>query len=236
MSHVADEAEEFVSKSFQTDAAFDALVDAVFPPYAKAAGVNSAIEKRYPPVLNGAGPYKTERDRAKAVVRDLVFLCNVRSLSDAYRGRNWNLQYSVPPGLHGSDVLPTFFNRNVNLTLIDEIAGAPISPEFISLIETYQSYFVSQARTGNPNTLKRPRAITWPRPYNKGDVIGGVLDFSDRGFNVITDNQASESVCRFWRHVEATVTDRGGMNPVFLLPDRSPYSFLSGGGAERPRV
>lgn len=219
MSHVADEAEIFVPQSFQTDAAFDALIDETFPPYAKAAGVNAAIVKRYPPVLNGAGIYKNERDRVKAALRDSIFLCNVRSLSDAYHGRNWNLQYSVPPGLHGSDVLPTFFNRNLNLTLIGEITGAPLSPEFISLIEAYQSYLVSHASTGNPNTLKRPPAITWPRPYNKGDVIAGVLDVSDQGFNVITDNQASERACRFWRHVEATVTDLGGMNNV-LLPKR----------------
>ncbi|KAL8726444.1 MAG: hypothetical protein Q9166_006722 [cf. Caloplaca sp. 2 TL-2023] len=217
-SHVSNEADLFIPNNVQTDAQFNEFVDSVLPPYAKAGGVNAAIEARYPPVM-GAGPknYTTERDRLRDFLNEASFVCNVRYLSDAYAGKNYNLQYSVTPGLHATDLLPTFYNLNINLDLFGRDVPVPIILGFGSFAQAYQSYLTSHARTGDPNRFKKtiniPPAITWPKPGNSGDAFTGVLNAGDLGFDVITDRQNARSRCDFWREVAAAVTNLGGYAP-----------------------
>ena len=202
----------------QTDQQFNDFVDAAYPAYAKAGGVNAAIEAHYPPVMSGTvHNYTTERDRVKAVLGDSSFYCNVRYLSDAYNGKNYNLQYSVTPGLHATDLLPTFYNLNVDLTTLSGDTSVALIPGFGSFAQAYQSYLVSHARSGDPNTYKKtiniPPAVTWPKPGNTGDALTGVLDATDLGFTLITDQDTKKSVCNFWVEVAAAVTDLGGYAP-----------------------
>ncbi|KAL8967146.1 MAG: hypothetical protein Q9197_005593 [Variospora fuerteventurae] len=217
LSHVSDEAEIFVPSSVQTDPQFTAYIASMFPPYASAGGVNAAIEARYPPVFTGPGPrnYTTERARVKDFINESSFVCNVRYLSDAYAGKNYNLQYSVTPGLHAVDLLPTFYKLNLDLGDIN----VPLPPGFGSFAQAYQSYLTSHARTGNPNTFKKtinvPPAITWPKPGSSadGDRFTGVLNAGDLGFSLITDAQTARSRCDFWVQVAAAVTSLGGYAP-----------------------
>ena len=218
MSHVSDEADLFVPTNVVTDADFNGFVDAALPPYAKAVGVNAAIEAHYPPIMSGtAQNYTTERDRTKAFIGDSSFQCNVRYLSDAYAGKSYNIQYSVTPGLHGTDVLPTFYNLNLDLSVFGNDISLPLVPGFGSFAQAYQSYLVSHARTGNPNTYRKvltiPPAISWPKPGNSGDALTGVLDATDLGFILITDQHTRKSVCNFWIQVAAAVTGLGGYAP-----------------------
>ncbi|KAL8788912.1 MAG: hypothetical protein Q9213_001435 [Squamulea squamosa] len=217
-SHVSNEADLFIPPNVQTDAQFSTFLDSIYPPYAKAGGVNAAIEARYPPV-KGTGPrnYTTERDRLRDLLSEASFVCNVRDLSDAYAGKNYNLQYSVTPGLHGTDLLPTFYNLNLNLDLFGRDVPFPLVPGFGSFAQAYQSYLTSHARTGDPNRFKKtvntPPAITWPKPGNAGDAITGVLNAGDLGFGVVTDGQDTRTRCDFWREVAAAVTGLGGYAP-----------------------
>lgn len=214
-SHVSDEADLFVPLNVQTDAQFTSFLDSIFPPYAKAGGVNSAIEARYPPVL-GPGPhnYTTERARVKDLLSESSFVCNIRDLSNAYQGKNYNLQYAVTPGLHSVDLLPTFYNLNLDLDLFGNSVPFPIIPGFGAFAQAYQSYLTSHARTGDPNVYKKtlniPSAVTWPKPGNGGDAITGVLNAGDLGFRVVEDGQTRRSRCDFWREVAAAVTNLGG--------------------------
>lgn len=226
LSHVRDEAFTFVPPGNLTDADFDNFVRNAFPPYAQSSGVNAAIEARYPSVMSGsARNYTTEFDRTKALIGDSTFQCNVRYLSDAYAGKNYNLQYSVTPGLHGMDLFPTFYNLNVDLAAIANTTSVPIVPGFGPLAQAYQSYLVSHARTGDPNKYKKtrnvPPAIPWPKPSG-GDELSGVLNVGDSGFNLISDPQTRESVCDFWRRTAAAVTNLGGECSSHALPN----SFL----------
>lgn len=149
--------------------------------------------------------YTTEFDRTNALLGQSSFQCNVRYLSDAYAGKNYNLQYSVTPGFHGTDLLPTFYNLNVDLTLFGDDESYPLIPGFGSFAQAYQSYLVSHARSGNPNTYAKtvniPLAINWPKAGDSGDEITGVLNAGDAGFNLISDSQTTESICGFWREV-----------------------------------
>lgn len=138
LSHVSDEAFIFTPPNVLTDADFNTFVDEAFPPYAKAAGVNAAIEARYPPVMSGAvHNYTTKFDRTKALLGDNSFQCNVRYLTDAYAGKNYNFQYSVTPGFHGTDLLPTFYGLNVDLTALSGDASYPLIPGFGSFAQAY---------------------------------------------------------------------------------------------------
>ncbi|KAL8933307.1 MAG: hypothetical protein Q9211_005851 [Gyalolechia sp. 1 TL-2023] len=217
-SHVSDEAELFVPPNVQTDAQFTAFIAQTFPPYASAAGVNSAIEARYPPVMSPTpSNYTTARARVKAVIGESSFVCNVRYLSDAYAGKHYNLQYSVVPGLHGIDLLPTFYNVNIDLAVYANESAVPLIPGFGSFAAAYQSYLTSHARSGDPNTYKKtvniPPAVPWPQPGSTGDAFTGVLDAGNLGFSTITDGQTARSRCDFWVQVAAAVTSLGGYAP-----------------------
>lgn len=77
LSHVANEPDLFTPTNIQSDTDFNAFIDAQFPPYAKAGGVNSAIEAHYPPINSGATHnYSTEFDRTKALVGDSSLYVN----------------------------------------------------------------------------------------------------------------------------------------------------------------
>ena len=214
ISHVRDEAFIFVPPTVQTDADFTNFIQYEFPTYAQTSGVIAAIEARYPPVMSGSNRnYSTEFDRTKALLAEGSFQCNNRYLHDAYAGIDYQLQYSVTPGIHGSDVIPTFYNLNVNLTAIGIATSVPVVPGFGGLAQAYQSYLTSHARTGNPNTFKQtfnvPPAINWPKPSG-GDELSNVLNVGDLGFSLISDPQTTESKCDFWRRTAAAVTNLGG--------------------------
>lgn len=215
LSHVSDEAIIFTPTDIQTDADFNAFVQFAFPAYAQTAGVNAAIEARYPPVMSGTTMnYSTEFDRTKALLGDNSFYCNVRYLTDAYAGKTYNLRYAVTPGFHATDLLPTFYDLNLDLDIFGDDVDYPLVPGFGGFAQAYQSYLVSHARSGDPNTYKAtinvPPAITWPEPVTGGDEITGVLQAGDLGFSVVSDAQTTESVCGFWREVAAAVTNLGG--------------------------
>ena len=161
--------------------------------------------------------YTTERARVKALIGDSSFQCNVRYLSSAYSGKTYNLQYSVTPALHATDLLPTFYNLNLDLATFGGELSVPLIPGFGSFAQGYQSYLVSHARTGDPNTYKKtvniPVVITWPRPDLSGNQINNILDANDLGFKVTYDGETTQSVCGFWEEVAAAVTDLGGYAP-----------------------
>ena len=215
LSHVSDEAFYFVPTDVTTDAHFSAFVSEFFPTYAKSAGVNAVIEARYPPATSAKSNYSTEFDRTKALLAESSFQCNIRYLTDAYDGKNYNIRYAVTPGLHGADLLPTFYDLNLDLKALGQTAPFALIPGFGSFAQAYQSYLVSHARSGDPNkyakVLNVPPAIHWPKPGNSSaDVITDVLNAGDLGFSVVSDGQTKESVCGFWREVAATLTNLGG--------------------------
>ncbi|KAL8685054.1 MAG: hypothetical protein Q9218_008000, partial [Villophora microphyllina] len=214
-SHVSDEADLFVPPSVKTDAEFNAFIANIFPPYSQTSGINSLIEARYPPIPSN---YTTERDRLKGVLQESSFVCNIRYLSDAYAGKNYNIQYSRTPGLHATDLLPTFYNLNLDLPVFGQDVPFPILPGFGNFAQAYQSYLTSHARTGDPNTYKKtiniPPAIHWPKQSGTGgDKFVRVLKAGDLGFGLLEDGQTARSRCDFWRNVQAAVTILGGYAP-----------------------
>ncbi|GME50176.1 putative lipase 2 [Neofusicoccum parvum] len=227
ISHTSDESELFVDGHIQTDEQFNEFIDSVFPNYTKEAGINAAIEEFYPPVSTN-DTYDTIVERTKAFVRDSSFTCWSRFLTDTYAGKTWNMQYSVTPGWHGTDLLPTFYQ--IYLSFGGDVAF-PLLPGFGTFATAYQSYLTSHARSGNPNTysakINIPPAITWPRPTTGGENVGNVLNVGDLGFSLTTDDQFPKSECDFILELAAAVTNVGG----YAVPGTAqPQSLVEFGG------
>lgn len=211
ISHTADEAELFVDGHIQTDADFTQFISSVFPPYTAQAGINDAIQSFYPP-LSQSNTYSTQSDRVKDFVRDSSFTCNARWLTEAFSGKTYNLQYSVTPGWHATDLIPLF--------ALDEYFSigdfsVPLIPGIGGFAKAYQSYLTSHARSGDPNRYRAliniPPAINWPQPGSLSDEnLSNVLSAWDLGFKTVTDTQMPKSHCDFMRSVAAAITNCGG--------------------------
>ncbi|KAL8877364.1 MAG: hypothetical protein Q9192_008685, partial [Flavoplaca navasiana] len=222
-SHVSNEPDLFVPPGIDSNADFSTFIAAILPAYAAPAGINAAIEARYPPPDAPKSNYSSQRARLHDVLNEAVFVCNIRSLSDAYKGKNYNIEYAVTPALHATDLLPTFYNLNLNLDLFGKDISFPIIPGFGFFSEAYQSYLTSHARTGDPNPFKKswniPPAITWPKAEVGGDKdgIAKVLRAGNLGFGLKYDKQVSRERCGFWTDVVAAVTGLGGESsfPLF---------------------
>ncbi|KAI9742049.1 MAG: hypothetical protein M1834_000439 [Cirrosporium novae-zelandiae] len=215
LSHTSNEPNLFVDGHVQTDAEFTEFLDTVFPKYTRDAGVVSVVEEQYP-----SSSYDTVTDRVLDFLGDSCFHCNTRWMTDALASVSdvYNLLYAVTPGYHATDILPTFYNLNLDIdTFAGEVAFA-LLPLFGTYAQGYQSYLTSHARTGNPNTYRKilniPTAIKWPTVGNvNGEKLTGVLKAGNLGFSTTSDSETTESACGFWREIAAAVTNLGGYAP-----------------------
>ena len=217
VSHTSDESTLFVDGNVDTDAKFTGLIHELFPPYAIADGLDNAIEKQYPPVGNGGGPYQTEGDRVRALVRDSSFTCNTRYLAQAYPGKTYSMQYSITPGWHATDLLPAFWSTGLASSALG--TALEIALPFLSAFSiAYKSYLTSFARSGDPNKyraqLSLPPTINWPLAnVGSGEQIGNVMNAGDLGFSLINDDKNEKSPCDFWVNFEAGAIIAGGYAP-----------------------
>lgn len=214
ISHTSDESTLFVDGHIQTDTQFTQFINSLFPPYAQAAGINKIVEAYYPSLAT-SNKYGSESERVVAMVRESTFTCNVRHLTEAYGdSKVWNMQYSVTPGWHATDLVPTFYNAAGSLDSLLENVFFTVVPLFTGMAWAYQSYLTSYVKTGNPNTERRwfniPSAISWGHPNSKAEKITGVLDVGNSGFSIVEDSQDPMSSCHFWRDIGAAVTSLGG--------------------------
>ncbi|CAO1601253.1 hypothetical protein XANCAGTX0491_004919 [Xanthoria calcicola] len=212
LSHVSEEAYLFVPSSIKDNDDFIATVEYIYSAYAKRAGITSSMTARY-----GEKNYTTASKRFKALLGDSSFYCNVRYLTDAYKGQTWNLKYSVLPGLHGTDILPAFYNLNLDLDGFGKSVPFPLVPGFGGFAQAYQSYLVSHARTGDPNTHRKKIGLSpiraWPKPDGSGDMVEGVLQAGNLGFSVVSDGQVRRESCNFWQEMMEALTREGDYEP-----------------------
>ena len=226
ISHVADEAELFVDGHISTDVEFTSFLSELFPNYTSVAGINEVVEARYPGVSVPGSNYSTETDRIKDFLRDSSFTSNTRFMTEAYAGKTYNMQYSVTPGWHATDLIPLFLNSYVDIDALNDTLAVPILPIIGSFFEAYQSYFTSHARTGDPNSYAKliniPPAIPWSKVTStSSEYYTDVLDAGDLGFSYTTDEQNAKSAADFWMQVQAAVTNAGGYAPADAVVHQS---------------
>jgi hypothetical protein len=227
VSHCIDEPAIFLAaEGINTDAQFTAAIESMLPQYAINAGVASQIIAQYPPVNSTNSPYANENERASAYLGQSSFLTFVRSLTTAYAGKTYNVQFSAFGGTHGSDVLATWYNPFIYLDISGTEVGfwqtlIPLeySQSDVGVAKDYQGYLVSHALTGNPNTYSDvysdPSAIEWPLVGDgTGQYLTNVLNVTDSGFELITDEEDFESIAKFWTGIFYEITQLGGYAPA----------------------
>jgi carboxylesterase type B len=195
LSHVADEAGMFVKDPGNNETAFQTLLEYN---WGKNTIINEAMMKHYPPT---SAKWTTQKGRFHEFVQTTVFTCNVRYMTEAYKGKTYNIQYARGAGTHGSDITPTFFTS----------AGL-FGGQSAKISAQYQSYLISHARSGNPNTFRLNGTIEWPK-VEWAPELGKVLNVTDKGFELITDDKTTAADCDLWKDVMAALTVGGGYSP-----------------------
>lgn len=195
LSHTSDEAGMFVQDPGNNETAFQGLLEYN---WGKNDLVNEAMLKHYPAKSN---KWKTQKERVHEFVQTTIFTCNVRYMTEAYKGKTYNVQFARGTGTHGSDIQPTFFN-----------SPGLFGGQGAKLSQQYQSYLLSHARTGDVNKMKMSGLIEWPKP-EWGPQLKQVLNVTDSGFSLIADDKTTAEECDLWKDVMAALTVGGGYSP-----------------------
>ncbi|CAI4217517.1 unnamed protein product [Parascedosporium putredinis] len=184
-SHCANEAILFVDGSIATNADFDRFLSAVFANYT----------------------YKAQADRTSDFIRDSSMTCNIRYLNEAYGdAKVWNMQYSVAPGWHASDLAAVFYDRTFSSPAWDnvlrDLVVVPLGFLFSGVSTALQSYLASYAVKGDPNADRVVLNVP-PRVVDVGNFLLREID----------DDQVPRPACDFWREFYAAATAEGGYVP-----------------------
>jgi carboxylesterase type B len=188
VSHVTKESNMFLSNGNKNNRAFKAFVDWSYGNNTK---VTDSVLQHMPLEKYNSSQF----DRMAAFVQWSTFMCSTRFLTEAYKGKTYNVEFA---GNHGQDIGANFFEPGLLSTL--KGTGATSS--------AYQKYLISVARSGNPNTFKEASAIEWPKA-TLGPEIGNVLAV-DNGFKLVNDKYNTEADCGLFKNIYALITKEAG--------------------------
>lgn len=221
VSHVYNESGIFTPKFIQNSASVEKYVFEFFP-QRKLSELRTAVLKQYP--ADGDPYWGNARNRTEAIIRDVSFTCNTRLLYDAYKPKTYMMQYDVGKffgwAFHGTDLLPLFFNLDFDLVafLIDRFPIFKLHPGLAKTLDAivkqlsprYQSYFISHAVHGDPNTGRFKGTPEWKRATNGPnrihqvmEVDGNLLKFFHPDF---TDDINTNEACDFWKAAAQNIT------------------------------
>jgi hypothetical protein len=205
-SHVKNESQNWADYRLGTDEAVSTWLHAIYSETAGDAGLIDGILSLY-----ASQSYASEADRVKDYLRDNLVTCNNRWVSAAFPNKAYNLQYSIDPAIHAIDIFPTFYDDGFKISGIT----IPILPPTSQIILGYQSYFISHARSGDPNTYRSkttlPPTVEWnPVEANGAELVAPILDVTGTKFSLTEDLQNSAKVCDFWLGFQDRATKLSG--------------------------
>ena len=200
VSHVKEETPVFVKGNIKSDSDFMGHIEWNYNNlnFSNHSVVTQAILKKLP----SPGPSLKAQNHRMEQYLEHKFTCNTRWVTEAYKDKTWNVQYSLGTGTHGEDILADFFSSDSALGKVAKL----LDPSTADLAGKFQSYLVSHARTGDPNTLNKKFA--WPK-VTIGPEFSNVLEFT-KPLRLVTDKMNTADICDFWRDVLAGVTSLDG--------------------------
>ena len=170
-------------------------------PYATR-GVLGTIRSYYPNPLFAFGRYFTPFDRIKSLIagfpivtaplilKDALINCNSLYFAHANLNNTYNYRFSIPPGIHGIDLLYTF------CPIILTLRGYDLSiPVPLLYAKGWQSYVISFVKYGNPNVERAGGTVLWSLFGNGKNIV----DVTPFGIYQTTDNQLPDDRCAFWQ-------------------------------------
>lgn len=215
VSHVENEAAGFIPPNITNQEDVKRYIQ-YFMPENALIPVRDAIYDQYPP-----SKYSSPKEQVRALIQDSTFVCNTRSVFDAYHATAPTYMMDFRPFLgltvHSTDLLPTFRHRGAHMgrfieqKLCKNATTAVILVGWMDLhARRYQKYLASFAVAGDPNTAPDGRPV-WrpatPAPPS-GDAVTQVLGVNPWKFkNAFTDPLNTYSVCNFWHEVARKVNN-----------------------------
>ncbi|KAL3461200.1 Alpha/Beta hydrolase protein [Aspergillus heterothallicus] len=201
VSHVLDEGQLFVPAGSNLPTDYTrSYIAGLLPANSSKTGTEKMLS-----LYSSLYPSATPHELASTVFRDMIFTCNIYAALQQYRPA-YGFQYSyidgVMNGTHGADALGTWYS-------------AALQGFQEPLFDRFQRYLTNFARSGDPNRPRGSRGeeeevvvvVEWPKVDAKGNVLRGVLDLTNVGFRVITDEQVRRDVCGTWIGVLAQAVE-----------------------------
>lgn len=226
-SHVAEEAQPFTKNlPILWPSDFNAHIDMMFPGLPQ---VSQAIETeplyKTSHFLNCLA--KAEKCRFTQVVMDSMFMSNTRALYEAYQPNCYMENYRWPfasYAKHASDLLPTFYYKEIKLAgilekldygeWISKILPLLIQSIVENLANNIQQYFSGAAISGSPSMQRGGDSlIPWPIPSNGTILQTGVMLVTGKALldpvGLFTTNGPDPDTAyapyQFWKGIAAMV-------------------------------
>jgi hypothetical protein len=166
--------------------------------------IKEKILSKFPLVKTGAKASKAEqKNRFGAYMGQAVFSCYTRLVTEAYKGKVYNIQFDHGTGGHGTDLMALFPGEGYFSPLSIMYGSTKVGPP--TFTPQYRSYFISHARTGDPNTLRDKATIEWPM-VQQGAVFSNVLNAGNETFTLIDDKTNTAANCDWWQHIYVEAT------------------------------
>lgn len=199
LGHVSNEGLIFTDPFAIFNSQVDDLIKLNFPQ--ADAKILKDIETQYPePGLFST--FLTNFDRVSTLIGEYVVSCNTRFLAAAYPNKAWAYRFSVPPGVHGFDLIFAFWRADLN---IGQLLQFDFDIDFITqknLATGFQSYITSFVRTGDPNTFREIGSLPPTQSFPKaalGENGVTMLDVNLFGYSTVTDPDTPRGRCSYWQ-------------------------------------
>lgn len=185
--HNIDEGLEFMDPWAQTNARFEEDLR-IYEPTITDDSVNYISNVLYPQKYDGSvgasvvgfpNGYKTPTGRMDLLITEAFFTCNTNWMMRAFNNQYWSYIFTVPPSLHGIDIVYTYYNGPTASVVNDTLA------------EIMQKYITNFVEGGNPNG---PDVPYFPR-YGSEHTC---LNLNQTFIGTIPDNAANER-CDWWQ-------------------------------------
>ena len=147
--HNLYEGYEFMDPFAQNETSFDANWRIYFPTITDAT-VQYLSQTLYPPNFNGSAGYTSFTFRSELWVTEAFFTCNTNWLANAFGGQAFNYIFSVPPSLHGDDIVYTYFDGQNGPLVYPNVQND-------TLAVMMQEYFTNFVTYGDPNGPRLPQ-------------------------------------------------------------------------------
>ncbi|KAJ5083042.1 hypothetical protein N7532_012085 [Penicillium argentinense] len=188
VGHNADEGLAFTSPNATQSSYLATMLKQMFPSIQP--NVTRYItEVLYPAKYDGKWGYTNPLARAALTLSDATIQCNTDYLNRAYQNQTYAYQFSIPPALHGQDVLYTFFDNSTST--VSSNLGVTVTNATIAY--AMQDWFISFAHGGRPQSSL---ATTFAQYGTRGQLM-------NIGNNTITPMRdlTNNPRCRFWQTV-----------------------------------
>ena len=146
--------------------------------------IDFAINPVYPALFDGSSPYKDAVQRAALAVGDVVFQCNTNWVNRAFDNRTYSYLFDIPPALHWSDSLYTFFPEKGSSVSEGKVAN-------VSVAFAIQDYITTFVHDGIPHSSIGPI-------FEEYGPEGRIMDLKVKDITVVRDPTQNER-CDFWQ-------------------------------------